>query len=218
MGFIVAFLFFIQSGESTFREVRENLFSRMNFWSISQKLIFAKCLKQNMYFHAYLAEITSTYQIYSSSNTLKMFPSSLLYSDSSLSPSMIGQRTLLILFQAHCYQLPPTNHSLLGDQYNEMDLQLQLCNFPIPPTSQLFKQISLPSDEDIWLYISINHLEWSGFTINYFKNNVNIFYVFAVIKDTHHLVCVPEHIFFLHKTLQVAIWISLHIERLKKIC
>ena len=189
---MLLFLFFIQSGESTFREFRENLFSRMNFWNISQKLIF----EQNMYFHAYLAEITSTYQIYSSSNTLKMFPSSLMYSDSSLSPSMIGQRTLLILFQAHCYQLPPTNHSLLGDQYNEMDLQLQLSNFPIPPTFQLFKQISLPSDEDIWLYISINHLEWSGFTINYFKTNINIFYVFAMSSRTRITWSAYQSIFF----------------------
>ena len=61
-----------------------------------------------MYFHAHLTQITSTYQIYSPSNTFKMFPSSSLYSDSSLSLSTTGRKKFFVLFQAHYYQLPPT--------------------------------------------------------------------------------------------------------------
>ena len=74
------------------------------------------------------------------------------------------------LSQTPYHQLPP-NESLVargsiswnGSKFCNPSNPFSVAS-KIPATFQPFKQTSLPSEEVMWLYISINHLVWCGFT------------------------------------------------------
>ena len=67
----------------------------------------------------------------------------------------------------------------------------------------LFPNMFLPLDDVMWLYVSITHFAYSGFTVD--KASCDGFQILAIMKSSCDLICVPFHKFWLHKLFETTI-------------